>query len=66
MGIKGSSVPRHVLHVIQLTMLHLPTFAELYIKQSLHVANTETFKPQKRDVPPGSTRKKFHSRLLII
>ena len=26
-------------------MKHLPTFAELYIKQSLHVANAETFKP---------------------
>ena len=31
----------------------------LYIKQSVHVANTETFQPQKRGVPPGCPRKKF-------
>ena len=31
----------------------------LYIKQSVRVANTETFPPQKRGVPPGSTRKFF-------
>ena len=54
------------MYVIHLTNLHLPTFAVLYIKQSVRVANTETFQPQKRGVPPGSTRKKFHSRLLII
>ena len=32
-----------VLYVIKFTMLHLQTFAELYIKESIHVANRETF-----------------------
>ena len=43
------------MYVIKFTMLHLPTFTELYIKQSLHIANMVTFKPQKgvfRQVPP--------------
>ena len=31
----------------------------LYIKQSVRVANTETFQPQKRGVPPGSPEKNF-------
>ena len=35
------------------------TFTELYIKQSLHIANTETFQLQKRCIFPGSTRKKI-------
>ena len=38
------------MYVIHLTKLHLPTFAMLYIKQSVRVANTENFQPQKRDV----------------
>ena len=56
----------HVLYVIKFTMLHLLTFAVLYIKQSVRKANTETFQPQKRGVLPGATRKIFNSRLLII
>ena len=47
---------------------HLLTFIDfpiLYIKQSLHVANTEIFQPQKRVILLGSTRKIFHSGLLI-
>ena len=38
------------MYVIHLTNYHLPTFAMLYIKQSLHEANTETFQPKKRGV----------------
>ena len=53
------------MYVIHLTNLHLPTFAVLYIKQSVRVANTETFQPQK-EVFTGFNQKKIHSRLLII
>jgi hypothetical protein len=47
------------MYVIHLTNLHLPTFAVLYIKQSVRVANTATFQPQKNRCSQGSTKKNF-------
>ena len=41
------------------------TFTEWYIKTSLRVANTETFKPPKRGVLPGTTTNFFHNYLII-
>ena len=46
------------MYVIQFPNQHLPTFAVLYIKQSLHIANTETFQPQKKRCSTGFHQKK--------
>ena len=36
-------------------MSHLPSQAQFYIKQHIHLANTETFQP-KKGVLPGDTK----------